>query len=180
MKWRHLLGTISFLQHLCFHHHQTMILVNLDLKKVIPFNTKPPLLRTTSNSFAPFKVSLSDYSPDIQSSTYISFLTISLTSGHSTCDNLAVSLRERSAWLPLGFTPYIRALMTFSSGILFWSNSCCQIYHWMHQFCPCNLIEFYIFWMTVWKATLWIYNLMTISTSLFILFLPLAKMSLRL
>ena len=26
-------GTISFLQHLYFHHHQTMILMDLDLKK---------------------------------------------------------------------------------------------------------------------------------------------------
>ena len=180
MKWRHLSGPISFLQHLCFHHHQTMVLVDIYFKKVIPFNTKAPLLRATSNSFAAFKASLSDYSPDIQSSIYISFLTISFTLGYSTCDNLAVYLRERSAWLPLDFTPYIKVLMTFSSAILIGSKSCCQIYHWMHQFCLCNLIELYIFWMSVWKATFWIYHLITISASLFILFPPLAKMSLRL
>ena len=74
-----------------------MVLVDIYFKKVIPFNTKAPLLRATSNSFAAFKASLSDYSPDIQSSIYISFLTISFTLGYSTCDNLAVYLRERSA-----------------------------------------------------------------------------------
>ena len=137
-------------------------------------------MRTTSNSSALFNASLSDCSPDIQLSTYISFLTISLTLGYSTCDNLAVSLRARSAWLPLYFTPYIRVLMIFSSGMLDESKSCCQIYRWRHQFYSCNLTELYIFWMSVWKATLSIYNLMTISTSLFILFLPLAKMLLRL
>ena len=149
-------------------------------EKVIPFNTKPPLLRTTSNSSALFNASLTDCSLDIQLSTYISFLTISLTLGYSTCDSLAVSLRVCSAWLPLDFTQYTRILMTFSYGILVGSKSCCQIYRWRHQFCSCNLIELYIFWMSVWKATLWIYHLMTISTSLFILFLPLAKMLLRL
>ena len=145
-------------------------------EKLIPFNTKPLLLRTTSNSSAIFNVPPSYCSPDIQSSTYIS----SLTLGYSTCDNLAVSHRVRSAWLSLDFTPYIKILMTFLSGILVGSRSCCQIYHCKHR--SCNLIELCIFLMSVWKATLWVYCILPDDdfNKLFILFLPLAKMSLRL
>ena len=123
-------------------------------EKVIPFNAKPLLLRTTSSSSALFDASLSDCSPDIHSSAYILFQKISLTLGYYTCDNLAVSLRAHSASLPLDCTPYIRVLVTFSSGTLVGSKSCCQIYCWRHQFCSCNFTELYIFRMSVWKATL--------------------------
>ena len=80
--------------------------------------------------------------------------------------------------LPLDFTPYINVLITFSSGIFKSSlSSFCQLYLWKHQRCSRGWAVLYIFLRPVGKP---VDHRITISTNLFILFFPFAKMPLRL
>ena len=118
---------------------------------VTPFSQKPPLFRTNSIWSALIIACFKFCAPDKQSSTYISFCTMWLTSGNSTADISAVSRSPLSDWLPLDFTPYINVLITFSSGIFLLSSSFCYIYLWKHQCSSRSWTVLYIFLTSVWK-----------------------------
>ena len=89
---------------------------------VTHFSENPPLFRTNSIWSALIIACFKFCAPDKQSSTYISFCTMWLTSGNSTADICAVSCSPLSDWLPLDFTPYINVLITFSCCIFFCSQ----------------------------------------------------------
>ena len=103
-----------------------------------------------------------------------------LTWGNSIADIRAVSCSPFSDWFPLDFTPYINVLITFSSGIFLLQSSFCHIYLWKNQCSSRSWTELYIILASVRKPILWIVQWITISTNLFMLFFPFAKMTLRL
>ena len=101
-----------------------------DPEKVIPFKLNPPLPSTSFSWSVDTLTSSAVFSPDMQSSTYMSLWITSHTLGYTGSISSAVFLRPHSAWFPLDLTPYINVLITFHKGCSLISKLGSHKYSW--------------------------------------------------